>query len=117
MVEEGYDLVIRVNPKPEENLVGRAFLRDRLVVVASPSVKRPRNDAAVPAVVRGTADQAMFWDLKTSKGSTRIAVDPIKRLSSMIMLRDAVRVGAGVGRLADIAGQSRHRCRQARTLG
>ena len=37
MVEEGYNLVIRVNPNPDESLVGRAFLRDRLVIVASPS--------------------------------------------------------------------------------
>ena len=32
MVEEGYDLVIRVNPAVDANLVGRIFLRDRLVV-------------------------------------------------------------------------------------
>ena len=31
MIEEGYDLVIRVNPDPDESLVGRIFLRDRLV--------------------------------------------------------------------------------------
>lgn len=99
LVEEGYDLVIRVNPKPDENLVGRAFLRDRLVVVASPAVKRPSDHAAVPAVVRGASDQATSWDVKTAAGTRQIAVDPILRLSSMIMLRDAVRVGAGVGRL------------------
>ena len=45
MVEEGYDLVIRVNPEPDANLVGRIFLRDRLVVVASPAVTRPRGKA------------------------------------------------------------------------
>jgi DNA-binding transcriptional LysR family regulator len=50
MVEEGYDLVIRVNPDLDESLVGRAFLRDRLVVVASPSLARPANGSAVPAV-------------------------------------------------------------------
>jgi DNA-binding transcriptional LysR family regulator len=99
MVEEGYDLVIRVNPKPDENLVGRAFLRDRLVVVASPTIARPAKNAVVPAVVRGASDEATSWDLKTTAGKSRIAVDPILRLSSMIMLRDAVRVGAGVGRL------------------
>ncbi len=89
----------RVNPKPDESLVGRAFLRDRLVVVASPDIARPKGDRIVPAVVRGVADQATSWDLKAAKGSSRIAVEPILRMSSMIMLRDAVRVGAGVRRL------------------
>ena len=28
-VEEGYDVVIRLNPKPDASLVGRCFVRDR----------------------------------------------------------------------------------------
>ncbi len=31
MIEEAYDLVIRVNPNPDAGLVGRIFLRDRLL--------------------------------------------------------------------------------------
>lgn len=38
MIEEGDDLVIRVNPDPNESLVGRILLRDRLVVVANPAL-------------------------------------------------------------------------------
>ncbi|MGY4499322.1 DNA-binding transcriptional LysR family regulator [Bradyrhizobium sp. GM24.11] len=63
MIEEGYDLVIRVNPDPDESLVGRIFLRDRLVVVASPSLGRPTGDRAVPAVVRETGDPKTSWDV------------------------------------------------------
>jgi DNA-binding transcriptional LysR family regulator len=99
MVEEGYDLVIRVNPDPDENLVGRIFLRDRLVVVASPALRRPANNVAVPAVVRGVGDPIAAWDVTTPAGSSRVAVDPILRMSSLIMVRDAVRVGAGAARL------------------
>jgi len=99
MVEEGYDLVIRVNPEPDESLVGRIFLRDKLVVVASPSVKRPAGNLPVPAVVRDFGDRSICWDMKTPTGKSRLAVKPILCLASMIMLRDAVRVGSGVGRL------------------
>ncbi|BAM92597.1 transcriptional regulator [Bradyrhizobium oligotrophicum S58] len=99
MVEEGYDLVIRVNPDVDESLVGRIFLRDQLVVVASPSLVRPADDAAVPAVVRGSSDQAGAWDVTAPTGRSRIAFDPILRLSSLIMVRDAVRAGAGAARL------------------
>jgi DNA-binding transcriptional LysR family regulator len=99
MIEEGYDLVIRVNPAPDESLVGRAFLRDRLVVVASPSVARPADGTAAPAVVRGSFDRAGEWKVKTPDGESRIAVEPVLSVSSMVMNRDAVRAGAGVGRL------------------
>ncbi|WP_334538538.1 LysR family transcriptional regulator [Bradyrhizobium sp. AZCC 2230] len=99
MVEEGYDLVIRVNPDPDESLVGRIFLRDRLVVVASPDLRRPTDDLAVPAVVRGAGEQTTSWDVTMSAGRSRIAVDPVLRLSSLIMVRDAVRAGVGAGRL------------------
>ena len=99
MVEEGYDLVIRVNPDHDESLVGRIFLRDRLVVVASPDLARPADDHVVPAVFRGAADQAAAWDFVSPTGKTRIVVDPVLRLSSVIMARDAVRSGVGAGRL------------------
>jgi len=99
MIEEGYDLVIRVNPDPDESLVGRAFLRDRLVVVASPELARPTDGSAVPAVVRGAASGPQAWKVTNATGHSTILVDPVLSLSSMIMVRDAVRAGGGAGRL------------------
>ena len=63
MIEEGFDLVIRANPDPDESLVGRAFLHDRLVVVAAPGLAKPADGAAVPAVVRTPGDRAA-WRLR-----------------------------------------------------
>ena len=99
MIEEGYDLVIRVNPDPDETLVGRILMRDRLVVVASPTLDRPARDLAVPTVVRGASDVASAWDVRTASGNLRITTDPVLRLSSLIMVRDAVRAGVGIARL------------------
>ncbi|HEY8945150.1 MAG TPA: LysR substrate-binding domain-containing protein [Polyangiaceae bacterium] len=99
MVEEGYDLVIRVNPDPDQSLVGRILLRDRLVVVASPRLVRPAAHVPVPAVVRGEGESAAAWDLVAKVGKSRIRVDPVLRFSSLIMVRDAVRAGVGVARL------------------
>ena len=115
MVEEGFDLAIRVNPAADESLVGRAFLRDRLVVVACPDIAMPADGSALPAIVRGPAEPTDAWTVTTSSGPLRIAIDPVLSLSSMIMLRDAARMGAGIARLPislvghDIAsGRLRH---------
>ncbi|QIO36611.1 LysR family transcriptional regulator [Bradyrhizobium sp. 1(2017)] len=99
MIEEGYDVVIRVNPDPDESLVGRILMRDRLVVVASPSLDRPTGDRAVPAVARGTSDVTSSWDVVASSGNARIMIEPVLRLSSLIMVRDAVRACVGAARL------------------
>jgi DNA-binding transcriptional LysR family regulator len=93
MIEEGFDLVIRVNPDPDETLVGRPFLHDRMVVVAHPDLPRSSHDR-VPAVVRGDAASTR-WTVVTSGERSSIAVDPVLRLSSLIMIRDAVRAGVG----------------------
>jgi DNA-binding transcriptional LysR family regulator len=99
MVEEGYDLVIRVNPRPDESLVGRIFMRDRLLIVASPQVERPQDEDAAPAVVHGLDRGLSSWNIKPDTGPTTIAFNPVLSLSSLIMVRDAVVMGAGAARL------------------
>jgi DNA-binding transcriptional LysR family regulator len=99
MIEEGYDLVIRVNPDPDESLVGRIFLRDRLVVVASPALARPKPNVAVSAVVRGASDLTSAWEVVAPRGKSRIMIDPVLRLTGIVMVRDAVRAGLGAARL------------------
>ncbi|RWQ28543.1 LysR family transcriptional regulator [Mesorhizobium sp.] len=98
MIEEGYDLVIRVNPDPDESLVGRAFLRDRLVVVASPDLPRASGGLAAPGVARWAGDR-QTWHVKTQGGRSTIAIEPVLALSMLIMVRDAVRAGVGAARL------------------
>ncbi|BCM85108.1 LysR family transcriptional regulator [Methylobacterium indicum] len=95
MIEEGYDLVIRVNPDRDESLVGRAFLRDRMVVVAAPGLPRPAEGACVPAVVRAMEDRVVW----TLADGASLAVAPVLALSSLVMIRDAVRTGLGAARL------------------
>ncbi len=98
MVEEGYDLAIRVNPAPDESLVGRIFLRDRLVVVSSPRLERGTKGSAMPAVVRSAGDRAA-WNVTVGGRKKSIAIEPVLSLSSMIMIRDAVLAGVGAARL------------------
>lgn len=99
MVEEGYDLVIRVNPDPDASLIGRIFLSDRMTVVAHPDVARPDGKAAVPAVIRGMRSEHDAWHVVTPAGKEVVAVAPVLSLSSLFMVRDAVRLGVGVAQL------------------
>ena len=99
MIEEGYDLVIRVDPRPDETLVGRVFLRDRLVLVASPGRSGASPGAVLPAVVRGSGDVPDGWIVSADNETRRIEVDPVLRLSSLVMVRDAVRSGVGAALL------------------
>lgn len=97
MVEEGYDLVLRVNPAVDDKLVGRIFLRDRLVVVASPTLAPPAAGVAAPVVVRGKGEGN--WRIKRADGVATIAAAPLLHLSSLVMVRDAVLTGIGAASL------------------
>jgi len=99
MVEEGYDLVIRVNPPRDENLVGRIFLRDRLLVVAPPAMERASAGSVVPAVVRGPRRERAAWNVVTPAGRSVIDVEPVLCMASLFMVRDAVRLGVGAAQL------------------
>ena len=99
MVEEGIDLVIRVNPAPDANLVGRIFLRDRLMVVAAPGLAPPAAGEVAPAVVRGTRRERAAWQLATPAGKPAIEIEPVLGLGSLFMVRDAVRLGVGAAQL------------------
>lgn len=100
LVEERFDVAIRPNPRPDSALVGRCFAHDRLLVVAAPSVARPkpgRKTVQVPAVVMSSSRDGDTWALE----GQRLVLEPmhVLRLSSMLMLRDAALVGAGVALL------------------
>jgi DNA-binding transcriptional LysR family regulator len=94
LVEEQFDAAIRINPSPDSSLVGRCFAKDRLVVVAAPSVPAPKPGkvSAVPGIV-STNFQGGNWTLDDG----RLVIEPIPRLrlSSFLMIRDAAVAGAG----------------------
>lgn len=106
LVEEGFDVAIRLNPRPDSALVGRCFATDRLVVVAAPSVPKPtpHGDApvSVDVVVMSRRDE-LDWVL--DGGRLKLVPVPVLRLSSLLTIRAAVLAGAGAARLPiSIAG-------------
>jgi DNA-binding transcriptional LysR family regulator len=100
-VEDGYDLVIRIDPPRDEQLVGRRILGDERFVVAAPTVSMPSRaagDAAalsVPAVVLAKASAGANWSVLTERGVRALTPTPVLRLSSLLMVREAVLDGVG----------------------
>jgi len=94
LVEEQFDVAIRINPSPDSNLVGRCFAKDRQVVVAAPEIIRPLPGAIrpVPGIVTSSFQPA-HWSLDGGQ----LVLEPIPKLrfSSLLMVRDAAIAGGG----------------------
>lgn len=102
LVEEGYDAVIRVNPSPDELLVGKRFVRDEQLLVAAPSIVRPAEDDAdrnVLAVVMEAAPERPEWRIIDTPDAAVLLPRPVLRLGTLTMMRDAVLAGAGAALL------------------
>jgi DNA-binding transcriptional LysR family regulator len=106
-VEEGYDLLIRINPAPTERLVGRRILNDERLLVAPPSSPRPattrgsQTDIATKAVVLTNTPHDTLWEVRAGKSAKLLTIrpEPILRMSSLLMVRDAALAGAGAALL------------------
>ncbi len=91
-VDDGFDLIIRANPDPSTDLAGRCFLRDMQVVVAAPSLSRPRGqrDASVPIIALPHTPTESQWQLTRARSVLTVTTRSVMRLSSMSMIHDAV---------------------------
>ncbi|QBK06184.1 LysR family transcriptional regulator [Hylemonella gracilis] len=101
LVDEHFDVAIRINPRQDSDLVGRCFARDRLVLAAAPSMQMPKGRGdkplQVPAVVMPTYRDGEVWSV--DEGRLTIEPQPVLRLSSLLTVRDAAAAGAGVAML------------------
>ena len=100
LVDEHFDVAIRINPSKDSTLVGRCIAKDRLVIAAAPSVPMPtggsRQPVRVPAVVLPAyADE--LWSMDDVRFT--IEPQPVLRASSLLTIRDAILAGAGVALL------------------
>ena len=101
LVDEHFDVAIRINPATDSVLVGRCFARDRLVLAASPAMLMPHGSSAepvrIPAVVMPSYRDGDLWAVRD--GVLTVEPQPVLRLSSLLTVRDAVVAGAGAAML------------------
>lgn len=108
--EDGYDIVIRANPDPTSELVGKCFLRTHGVLAAAPGLVCPETHGVeVNAVVLTAQRKKKEWTAQKNGREIRVVPKPRLLCSSMMLIYDAVLAGVGVGILpahyvqADIA--------------
>jgi DNA-binding transcriptional LysR family regulator len=95
LASEGYDLVIRANPKSDSELVGFCFLKEQLLVVAAPTLTQQQ---PVPVVVRNSARHTALWQIEGTP-LREIQTLPVLELPAFTMIRDAVLTGIGAAKL------------------
>lgn len=102
LVGDGYDVVVRFNPRPDDTLVGRRFLTDRLVLVAPPDLPKPQaealagGDTELRAIVRTGRTELRPWTVVDEAGNVRTyRPQPVLCFSTPLLIRTAVLAGAG----------------------
>ena len=76
-VEDGFDIVIRVNPSPDERLVGRRILEDELVLVGAAGAMLPDGEA-IDAVALNSMPADMVWRVATAEGQRTLRPRPTR---------------------------------------
>jgi DNA-binding transcriptional LysR family regulator len=93
-VEDGYDIVIRVNPGADERLVGRRILEDAQLLVGAPGSILPDSET-IDAVALAAMPADAVWRVETAAGPRTFHPHARLRFSSFLMVRDGVLAGAG----------------------
>ena len=107
LVNEGYDLVIRINPEPTSELVGRCFAKDQVHVVSTPELKRryaragQKTQSPLPVIVRDSQRNARSWRILGTT-TKEIPTQTVLQLPLLVMIRDAALTGLGAAKLPNI---------------
>ena len=115
LVDDRFDIVIRANPSPSEELVGRCIVRTDRVAVAAPDIAMPDESESARLIYRSTARPDLTWRLRTDAGTRQLLLEPAMKFSTLMMIREAAIHGAGVALLprtliADDLSHSRLNC-------
>lgn len=106
LVEEGFDLAIRVGVLPDSTLIARRLAPSRMAVIASPAYLAQHGRPATPAdlarhnclgyAYAATRDE---WRFSGLHGSTSVAVQGRMRANNGDALRESVLAGLGIALL------------------
>lgn len=103
LVEEGFDVALRVGPSPESSLIARRLASDRLAICASPAYlaargtpRHPRELAAHDCVLYSYAAVGSEWTLSGADGVHTVKVGGTVRANNGDLLNQIVLNGHGL---------------------
>ena len=109
LVEEGYDLAIRLGRLTDSRMVARRLGESRRMLVASPDYvrthgapKRPADLAAHACLVLDTTTAPSRWELRSGAARERLRMPARLRSNNALALLDACRAGAGITLLPQV---------------
>jgi DNA-binding transcriptional LysR family regulator len=114
LVEEGFDLALRMGKLPDSSLVARKLSPiGRLRVYASPDYlsrrgepRRPQLLAKHDCLIMTSHREPTTWTFEVRRKPLRIAVRPRASANSFVLLRELAVAGLGIARLPDNAAES-----------
>lgn len=105
-VDDGYDLVIRINPAKDVLLVGRRIMSDQRLLVATAGLPEQQvygTETPLSAVILAQTSAGTVWNIRTAQDKEMaFRPIPILRFSSLLMVRDAVLAGVGASMLPNL---------------
>ena len=89
LVEEGYDLAVRIGSLPNSSLISRKLASTRMVLCASPAYlkkhghpKHPADIAAHTVLAYSLLAMGDHWELEGPPGKVKVLVHPVMRTNS-----------------------------------
>ncbi len=103
MVEEGFDLAIRITRQPAPSLIARRLAQARILLCAAPAYLARRGQPASPEAL-AEHDCLSYtylaggetWSLQGPQGETSVALQPRMRANNGEVLREAAIAGMGI---------------------
>lgn len=103
MVEEGFDLAIRITRQPAPSLIARRLAQARITLCAAPSYLARRGAPATPQELAGHdclsytySAGGDSWTLQRAQNEVNIALVPRMRANNGEVLREAAIAGMGI---------------------
>ena len=112
LIEEGYDVAIRVDPRKRRGVAAYRLMPLRYAVCAAPAYLQRRGIPGTPAdltshrCITGMGQDDVVWRFGGEGGTTEVAVQGNLTINSAMLRRDAALAGAGVMRCADFLAEN-----------